>query len=125
MSNHILIRLIKFVSRFTVYLCNTIYFLTIFNTSCKGFIKILYFMFWNLNKGWSSGLQSPGLTGRCHVRFCTPDFEVVLEIVASASPMMRSSPSRNHGDDIFASPKCRSICFSLTYCMVQTHLQCC
>ena len=42
--------LIRFVSRFTVHLCNAIYFLTIFNTSCKRFIKFLYFTFWNLNK---------------------------------------------------------------------------
>ena len=45
MSNHVLIRLIRFVSRFTVHLCNTIYFSIIFSTSCKQFIKILYFIF--------------------------------------------------------------------------------
>ena len=43
-------RLIRFVSRFTIYLCNAIYFSTTFNTSCKWFIKILHFVFWNLNR---------------------------------------------------------------------------
>ena len=39
-SNHVLIRLIKFVSRFTVNLCNAIYFSTIFSTTCNRFKKI-------------------------------------------------------------------------------------
>ena len=50
MSNHVIIRLIRFVSRFTAHLCNAIYFLTTFSTSCKRFTKILHFVFWNLNK---------------------------------------------------------------------------
>ena len=49
-SNHVLIRLIRFVSRFTIYLCNAIYFSTIFSTPWKRFIKILYFVFWDLNR---------------------------------------------------------------------------
>ena len=49
MSNHVVIRLIRFVSRFTVHLCNAIYFSTIFSTPCKLFIKILRFAFWHLN----------------------------------------------------------------------------
>ena len=49
-SNHIIIRLIRFVSRFTVHLCNVIYFLTIFSTPYKWFTKKLYFTFWDLNK---------------------------------------------------------------------------
>ena len=49
-SNHVIIRLIRFVSRFTVHLCNAIYFLTTFSTLCKWFIKILHFAFWDLNK---------------------------------------------------------------------------
>ena len=52
MSNHILIRLIRFVSRFTVHLCNAIYFLTTFTTLYKWFTKILYFRFWNLSRPW-------------------------------------------------------------------------
>ena len=45
MSNHILIRLIRFVFRFTVHLCNAIYFSTTFSTACKRFKKnwILHF----------------------------------------------------------------------------------
>ena len=44
-SNHVLIRLIKFASRFTIHLYNAIYFSTTFSTSCKRFIKILCFAF--------------------------------------------------------------------------------
>ena len=49
-SNHVLIRLIRFVSRFTVHLCNAIYFSTTFSTPCKRFTKILHFGFWDLNR---------------------------------------------------------------------------
>ena len=49
-SNHVLISLIRFVSRFTIYLCNVIYFSTTFSTPCKRFIKILHFSFWDLNR---------------------------------------------------------------------------
>jgi len=49
-SNHVIIRLIIFVSRFTVHLCNAIYFLTTFSTPCKWFTKFLHFAFWDLNK---------------------------------------------------------------------------
>ena len=45
-SNHVIIRLIRFVSRFTVHLCNAIYFLSIFSTPCKWFTKILRSAFW-------------------------------------------------------------------------------
>ena len=48
-SNHAIIRLISFVSRFTVYLCNAIYFFTTFSTPCKRFIKKLRFAFTHLN----------------------------------------------------------------------------
>ena len=50
LSNHVLIRLIRFVSRFTTHLCIAIYFLTIFNTLYNRFTKILHFAFWNLNE---------------------------------------------------------------------------
>ena len=56
MSNHVIIRLIRFVSRFTVHLCNAIYFLTTFSTPCKRFTKILYFAFWDLNKALLANL---------------------------------------------------------------------
>ena len=36
-SNHVLIRLIRFVSWFTIHLCNAIYFSTTFSTLCKRF----------------------------------------------------------------------------------------
>ena len=49
-SNHVLIRLIRFVSRFTIHLCNAIYFSTIFSILYKRFTKILHFAFWDLNK---------------------------------------------------------------------------
>ena len=52
MSNHVIIRLIRFVPWFTVYLCNAIYFLTTFSTPCKRFTKFLHFAFWDLNKAW-------------------------------------------------------------------------
>ena len=52
MSKHVLIRLIRFVSRFTIHLCNVIYFLTTFNIPCKRFTKILYFVFWDLNRAY-------------------------------------------------------------------------
>ena len=45
MYNHVLIRLIRFVSQFTVHFYNTIYFSTIFSTLCKWFTKILRFAF--------------------------------------------------------------------------------
>ena len=45
MSNNVLISLVRFVSRFTVYFYNTIYFSTTFNTPYKRFIKILRFAF--------------------------------------------------------------------------------
>ena len=48
-SNHILIRFIRFVSRFTVHFCNAIYFSTIFSTLCKWFTKILCFGCKDLN----------------------------------------------------------------------------
>ena len=90
MSNHVLIRLIRFVSRFTVYLCNAIYFSTTFSILCKRFIKILDFAFWDLNRAiicafilysprccscwnraappkiWSGG----SLISRCHLQTC-------------------------------------------------------
>ena len=56
-SNHIVIRFIRFVSRFTVHLCNAIYFFTTFSTPCKRFTKILYFAFWDLNKALLANLQ--------------------------------------------------------------------
>ena len=52
-SNHVLIRLIRFVSRFTIHLCNAIYFLTTFSTPCKQFTKKLHFAFWDLNRARS------------------------------------------------------------------------
>jgi len=48
MSNHDLIRLIRFVSRFTVHLCNAIYFSTTFSIPGKQFTKI--FRFLDLNR---------------------------------------------------------------------------
>ena len=53
-SNHVLISLIRFVSRFTVHLCNAIYFSTIFSTPCKRFTKILRFVFTTTKHGLSS-----------------------------------------------------------------------
>jgi len=38
--------------RFTIHLCNAIYFSIIFNTPCKRFTKILHFAFWDLNRAW-------------------------------------------------------------------------
>ena len=46
MSNHVLIILIRFVSRFIIHLYNVIYFSTTFNTPCKRFTKFLHFTFW-------------------------------------------------------------------------------
>ena len=43
MSNHVLIRLIRFVSWFTVHLCNAIYFSTTFSTLCKRFTNFFAF----------------------------------------------------------------------------------
>ena len=62
MSNHVLIRLIRFVSRFTIYLCNAIYFLTIFSTPCKRFTKILYFTFWDALFGRRGAKSRLGLS---------------------------------------------------------------
>ena len=59
MSNHVLIRLIRFVSRFTIYFCNAIYFLITFNTPCKWFIKNLYFTFNTPCKWFKHGLSCP------------------------------------------------------------------
>ena len=42
-SNRVLIRLIRFVSRFTIHLCNAIYFSTIFSTPCKRCTKNFVF----------------------------------------------------------------------------------
>ena len=50
--NHVLIRPIRFVSRFTVHLCNAIYFLTTFSTPYKLFKFFLYFGFMDLNRAW-------------------------------------------------------------------------
>ena len=52
-SNRAIVSLIRFVSRFTVHLCNAIYFFTTFSTPYKRFIKILHFAFWDLNKPYS------------------------------------------------------------------------
>ena len=54
MSNHNLIRFIRFVSRFTVYLCNAIFyfFSTTFDTPCRGFINLL--KFWSLDPNEAS-----------------------------------------------------------------------
>ena len=65
MPNHVIIRLIRFVSWFTVYLYNAIYFLTTFSTPCKWFTKILYFAFWDLNKTYVSGTALTVLW-QCH-----------------------------------------------------------
>ena len=51
MSNYVLIRLIRFVSRFTFYFYNAIYFLTTFSILCKRFIKILRFAFTGFKHG--------------------------------------------------------------------------
>jgi len=56
-SNHGLIRFIRFVSRFTVHLCNAI-FSIIFNTSCRRFIKILEFWRMDLNTASSRNTSS-------------------------------------------------------------------
>ena len=48
-SNYILIRLIRFVSRFTIHLCDAIYFSTAFSILCKRFTKILRFRCKDLN----------------------------------------------------------------------------
>ena len=50
MSNHGLIRLIKFVSRFTAHLCNAIFFSTTFSTPCRRFTNLLKFWSLDLNK---------------------------------------------------------------------------
>ena len=60
MSNHVLIRFIRFVSRFIVHFYNTIYFSTTFSTPCKRFTKFLRFAFtaskhglkWMYSKFW-------------------------------------------------------------------------
>ena len=70
MSNHVLIRLIRFVSRLTTHLCIAIYFLTIFSTSYKRFTKILHFAFWNLNKALLK--LHPGCKIARHRRFIAP-----------------------------------------------------
>ena len=44
-SNHVLIRLIRFISRFSIYFYNAIYFSIIFNTPYKRFTQILCFDF--------------------------------------------------------------------------------
>lgn len=56
MSNHALVRLIRFDSQFTIHLCNAIYFSTTFSTPCKQFIKILHFVFLDLNRAWGNYL---------------------------------------------------------------------
>ena len=61
-SNHVLIRLIRFVPRFTVHLYNIIYFLIIFSTPYKQFAKILHFAFTEFKHGltgFSSQLVIP------------------------------------------------------------------
>ena len=80
MSHHVLIRLIRFVSRFTVYLCNAIYFLTIFSILYKRFIKILYFSFMDLKAKNQTNLlrrprpyRSEQLTCRAYKKYsCCP-----------------------------------------------------
>ena len=52
MSNHVLIRLIRFVSRFTVHLCNAIYFSTTFSTPYKQF---KFFCIWRFGSRVSAG----------------------------------------------------------------------
>ena len=54
-SNHVLIRLIRFVSRFKVHLFNAIYFSTTFSTPCKRFTKILRFVFTTSKHGLYKG----------------------------------------------------------------------
>ena len=60
MSTHVLIRLIRFVSRFTIYLCNAIYFSTTFSIPCKRFKFFLHFDFMNLIRAYIYE-KSPGL----------------------------------------------------------------
>ena len=57
-SNHVLVSLIRFVSRFTVYLCNVIYFSTIFNIPCNRFTKILHFDFWEVKTDRDSRIRA-------------------------------------------------------------------
>ena len=64
--NHGLIRFIRFVLRFTVHLCNAIYFSTIFNTPYKRFTKILHFEFLDLNR--ARYVQSLHLHKHCFIK---------------------------------------------------------
>ena len=50
MSGHDLIKFIRLVSRFTIHLCNAIYFSTIFNVPCRRFTNFLDFRILELNK---------------------------------------------------------------------------
>ena len=72
-SNHVLIRLIRFVSRFTVHFYNTIYFSTTFSIPYKRFIKNLHFVFWDLNKS------------KCHMSRCVAAVAVSRDNVTCIS----------------------------------------
>ena len=69
-SKYDLIRLIRFVSRFTVHLCNAIYFLIIFSTPYKWFIKILCFVFGSkqaFTSAWDWDWGTGTVGGRCRL----------------------------------------------------------
>ena len=72
MSSHVLIRLIRFVLRFTVHFYNAIYFSTKFSIQCKRFKKKLHFAFTTSKHGLCvlrvSMLLAAGLAVRLRLR---------------------------------------------------------
>ena len=95
-SNHVIIKFIRFVSRFTVHLCNAIYFLTIFNILYKQFTKILYFVFWDLKQSPQSPRPRPRPTRNENLegKRTKPTHE--QNSLMSASPLLQKQNIKFH-----------------------------
>ena len=101
-SNHALIRLIRFVSQFTVHLCNTIYFLLYLVGIYKIFV---FYVFWF--KHGQRHLNPPSRS--CCLRYMSPSHWVTCLLAWSQHMSFRSRWVSN-GSNI-SSPLSRAIMF--------------
>jgi hypothetical protein len=104
-SNHALIRLIRFVLQFTIHLCNAIYFLIIFSTLQAIYKNFIFYVF-----GFKHGQRHLNPPSRsCCMRYMSPSHWVTC-LLASSQHMSFRSCWVSNGSNI-SSPLSRAIMF--------------
>ena len=94
----------RFGSRFTIHLCNTIYFSSTFSTPCKWFTKILHFAFLDLNRALVS---YPKENRYAWIKVHEQKVELLRSETSEESPILcqhQHNVTSLNGDPIICSP---------------------